>query len=117
MHRGLNGVVTVTVDMSISCTLHFMLVAFASDSHVQHDGLLQYLDLEREATLPCVLHSTARYSRVVRACVCQYRDLDSEILCREIHGLAIPVVRRRSVVAQSHKVCLLLVGISLLLVL
>jgi hypothetical protein len=49
----------------------------------------QHLDLEREATLPCVLYSTARYSGVVRACVCQNRDLDSEILRREIRGLAI----------------------------
>jgi hypothetical protein len=45
------------------------------------------------------------------------RDLDSEIFRREICGLSIPVVSRRSVVAQSFEVRLLLVGISLLLVL
>jgi hypothetical protein len=90
---------------------------FAPDTHVQHDGLRQHLDLEREATLPCVFHSPSRYSGVVRACVCQYRDLDSEILCREIRGLAISVVRRRSVVSLSFEIRLLLVGVSRLLVL
>jgi hypothetical protein len=64
-----------------------LLVAFAPDSHVQHDELRQHLDLEREGTLPCVLHRTARYSGEVRACVCQYCDLDSEIRRGEIRGL------------------------------
>jgi hypothetical protein len=92
-------------------------VTFAPGSHVKHNGLLQHLDLEREATLPRVLQSTARFSGVVRACVCQYRDLDSDILRREMRGLAISVLSRRSVVAQSFKVCLPLVGIPLFLVL
>jgi hypothetical protein len=104
----------VTADMCISFALHFCLSLSPPDSYVQHDGLRQHLDLERDVTLLCVLHSTARYSR---ACVCQYRDLDSEILCREIRGLAISVIGRRSVVAQSFEVRLLLVGIPLLLVL
>jgi hypothetical protein len=45
------------------------------------------------------------------------RDLEFEILCREIRGLAISVFRRRSVVAQSLKVRLRLVGIPFFLVL
>jgi hypothetical protein len=89
-----------------------LFVAFAPDSHVQNDGLRQHLDLERESTPPCFLHRTARYSGLFRACVCQYLDLDSKVLRRDVQGLAISVLRCRSVVAQSFKVNLLLVGIS-----
>jgi hypothetical protein len=62
MHRGTEEVVIVTADMSISFALHFYLplsplIAMFSMSH--------YLDLEREALLPCVHHSTSRYIGVV----------------------------------------------------
>jgi hypothetical protein len=117
MHIGPDDVVIVTDDMSIYFALHFCFSLSPLIAMFRMMGSGKHLDLEREATLPCVLHSPARYSRVVRACVRQYRDLDSEILRREIRGLAISAVIHRSVVAQSLEVRLLLVGISLLLVL
>jgi hypothetical protein len=116
MYRGPDGVDIVTADMSISVVLYFCF-AFAPECYVQHDELRQHLDLEMETTIPCVLYSTARYSGEIRACVRQYRDLYSKILCSERRGLAISVFRRPSVVAQSFEVRLLLVGIPLFLVL
>jgi hypothetical protein len=101
MQSGPDDVVIVTADMSVSNALRFCLLISPLIVTVQYDVLQQHLDFEREASLPCVLHSIARYSGKVGACVCQYRDLDSEILRREIRSLAISVVRRRSVVAQS----------------
>jgi hypothetical protein len=55
-----------------------------------------------------LLESTARYSWLVRACVCQRCDLVSEVLHRETRGLSIFVVRHRSFAAQSFEVCLFL---------
>jgi hypothetical protein len=87
MHRGPDGVVIVTADMSISVALHVCLspsplIAIFSMMGSGNTSTLR----GKHASLRPPEHSTARYSGEVRACFCLYRDLDSEILCREIRG-------------------------------
>jgi hypothetical protein len=65
MHRCPDGIVIVTADMNISVALHFCLSLPPLIAMFSMMGSGNTSNLEREATILCVLHRIARSSGVV----------------------------------------------------
>jgi hypothetical protein len=116
MHRGPEGVVIFTADKSISVALHVCwslspLIAIVSMMVSGNNSTLR--EKPRFLASSTALRGIAELSEPVSASTVTLTPRYSG----EILGLVIPVVSRRSVVAQSFEVRLLRVGVSLLLVL